>query len=287
MTCLSIQRVGLIGWPVEHSISPAMHQAAFDSLGLPWRYVLLATLPGELHLALNRLLEHGFRGANITLPYKQAVIPYLDQIGEDARAIGAVNTIITQDGRLIGHNTDAAGFLAALSDAGFEPAGQLALVLGAGGAARAAAYALARANCSVVVRSRTTCRAVELVRDMRDVSAGVSITWTSTDGTLDRLDLASFALLVNATPIGMWPHTLDSPWPETLPIPCHWTVFDLVYNPEDTRLLAQARAAGAVAVRGLSMLLHQGAQSFQVWTGQLPPIEAMRCAARQALECWS
>ncbi len=272
-------RVGLIGWPVEHSVSPAMHNAAFEALGLPWRYALIPTAPDRLERELANLRSGGFRGANVTVPHKQSVIPYLDEISEAARAIGAVNTIVTEDGRLKGYNTDADGFWRALREAGYEPAGKSALVLGAGGAARAVVYALARGGCHVAIWNRRAERASSLALDMRRANVTISVV-----ASLSDLDLAGVDLLVNTTPVGMWPHADASPWPEALPIPEHWLVFDLVYNPVETRLLAQAKAAGAHAIGGLAMLVHQGALAFELWTEQSPPTDVMLAAAIESLE---
>ncbi len=269
--------VGLIGWPVEHSLSPAMHNAAFASLGLSWRYTLLPTPPGEVAAVLRRLRRE-FRGANVTVPHKQAVMPHLDAIDETAQAIGAVNTIVVREGRLIGYNTDGDGFLAALREAGWEAKGRRALILGAGGAARAVVYALARSGCAVAIHNRTPDRAARLAAAMRSLGLAVRSLPALTDAALDDFDL-----LVNATPLGMWPHTDASPWPESLPLPAHWTVFDLVYNPAETRLLARARAAGARPVGGLGMLVHQGALAFALWTGRPAPAEVMRRAAERGI----
>lgn len=278
------QLVGLIGWPVEHSLSPAMHNAAFAALGMNWHYGLLPTPPGTVQATLSRLKKQGYRGANVTVPHKQAVIPYMDEIADSARAIGAVNTIVIQEGRLIGHNTDADGFLAALREAGFEPAGRRALVLGAGGGARAVVYALARAGCSVTIYNRTVQRAAQLAHHMQKQGLRSPVTWVPNTAALNDLELSDFDLLVNATSVGMWPQSDASPWPETLPMPSHWAVYDLVYNPPETRLLAQARAAGARAVGGLGMLIHQGALAFKMWTGVTAPIEVMRIACEPVLE---
>jgi shikimate dehydrogenase len=277
------QLVGLIGWPVEHSVSPAMHNAAFDALGLAWRYTLLPTPLGRVKSTLARLRGQGYRGANVTVPHKQAVIPYVDNVDEAARTIGAVNTIVVQEGRLLGYNTDGAGFLVALREAGFEPAGRRALVLGAGGGARAVVYALSRADCSVAILGRTVQRAAELARDLGRADVGAPVTWVPRGVTLAGLPLADFDLLVHSTPVGMWPQVEASLWPEGLPLPSHWTVFDLVYNPGETRLLSQARAAGATAIGGLGMLVHQGALGFALWTGRRPPVDGMRAAAERAL----
>jgi shikimate dehydrogenase len=284
MTDNSIQFVGLIGWPVKHSTSPAMHNAAFDTLGLHWRYTLLPTPPGRVEAALTDLKAQSCRGANVTVPHKQVVMPHLDEITGAARDISAVNTIVRQKDRLIGHNTDGDGFLAALREADFEPAEKRVLVLGAGGAARAVVYALAQAGCTVAVHNRTVRRAAQLAHHIQHVGVRAPVTEVPVRTTLADLDLARFDLLVNATSVGMWPHTDASPWPETLPLPAHWTVFDLVYNPAETHLLSQARAAGATTVGGLGMLIHQGALAFELWTGQRPPLEVMRIAAQNALK---
>jgi shikimate dehydrogenase len=279
----SARLVGLIGWPVEHSVSPAMHNAAFEAMGLDWCYCLLPTPPDSVEAALVDLKAQGYRGANVTVPHKQAVMPYLDEMDDAAQAIGAVNTIVVQGDRLIGCNTDAGGFVSALRDAGFEPSGRRALVLGAGGASRAVVYALALAGCVVAIHNRTVGRAAELAGRMQAASPHVPVTWVPAGTSLADLPLADFDLLVNTTPVGMRPKTDASPWPEMLPMPGHWTVYDLVYNPAGTRLLAQARAAGAMATGGLGMLVHQGALAFKLWTGQAPPVDVMRTAAERAL----
>lgn len=284
MTDNPIQLVGLIGWPVKHSVSPAMHNAAFDALGRRWHYSLLPTPPGRVKAALTDLKAQGYRGANVTVPHKQTVMPYLDELTDAAQAIGAVNTIVRQEGRLIGHNTDGDGFLAALREADFEPAEKRALVLGAGGAARAVVYALAQAGCTIAIHNRTVRRAAQLAHQIQHVGVRAPVTWVPVTTALADLDLAVLDLLVNATSVGMWPHTDASPWPETLPLPAHWTVFDLVYNPAETHLLSQARAVGATTVGGLGMLIHQGALAFEMWTGQHPPLEVMRVAAQNALK---
>jgi len=277
------QLVGLLGWPVEHSLSPAMHNAAFEVLGLNWCYVPLPVPPERVGAAVKGLAALGFCGANVTVPHKQAVMPYLDEIDETAQAIGAVNTILVREGRLIGYNTDGDGFLAALREAGFTPAQRRALVLGAGGAARAVAYALAQADCAVAIHNRTEQRAVQLAHHIQRAGTRAPVTWLSTDALPTEVDRARFDLLVNATSVGLWPRTDATPWPETFPLPSHWTVYDLVYNPRETRLLAQARAAGATAVCGLGMLIHQGALALELWTGHPPPVETMRVAAEDAL----
>jgi len=276
-------RVALIGWPVEHSLSPAMHNAAFKALGLDWRYELFPVPPGQLGAAVADLRAGEYGGANVTVPHKSAVMAYLEDIDDAARAIGAVNTIVVRGTRLAGYNTDGPGFLRALREAGLEPSGRRALVLGAGGAARAVVYALAQAGCAVAIYNRTVARAAELARNLKSLGLGGAVSAVPGEAALRALDLAPFDLLVNATPAGMWPNCDDSPWPDGLVLPSHWSVFDLVYNPLETRLLREARQAGARAIDGLGMLVWQGALAFELWTGQAPPVGLMRAAAVEAL----
>ena len=278
-----LHTVGLMGWPVEHSVSPAMHNAAFEALHLPWHYSLLPVPPGEVRSVLAQIRELGWRGINVTVPHKQAVMPYLDSLTAAGRAIGAVNTISVQDGCLIGHNTDGDGFLAALKEVGFDPSRRAVLVLGAGGGARSVVYALALAGCAVTLHNRTEERAARLVRDLQGTISWPGGGWLKQATRLEDLELSGYDLLVNTTPLGMWPNVDASPWPEELAIPSHWTVYDLVYNPAETRLLSRARSAGATPVGGLGMLVHQGALAFELWTGQAPPVEVMVAAAKEAL----
>jgi shikimate dehydrogenase len=269
---------GLIGWPVEHSISPAMHNAAFETLALPWRYGLLPTRPDAVESVLAGLQAHGYRGANVTVPHKQAVMAYLDKIDPAAEAVGAVNTIVVRRDGLAGYNTDGYGFVASLRERGFEVEGRRALVLGSGGAARSVVCALVQAGCQTTIHNRTLQRAHILAGDLARIGARPPVA-----ASLTELDLGTYSLLVNGTSVGMWPQDDASPWPVTLPMPDHWTVFDLVYNPAETALMAQARAAGATVIGGLGMLVHQGAEAFKLWTGLEPPIDIMRAAAMAAL----
>jgi len=267
--------VGLIGWPVEHSLSPAMHNSAFAALNLNWRYLPLPVHPERLGEAVAGLRALGFVGANVTVPHKEAVMSYLDHVTPEAQAIGAVNTIVVREGRSIGHNTDWCGFLAALSEGGFDPQGKRVVVLGAGGAARAVVYALAHAGAQVTVLNRTLARAQVLVKDFSPLFPALPLTLQ----TLEE-QTAEAHLLVNATPVGTWPEVNQSIWPQGLTFPGHLTVFDLVYNPRQTKLLRQAEAAGAKAIGGLGMLVHQGAAAFELWTGEKAPVETMYEAAR-------
>jgi len=271
--------VGLLGWPVEHSLSPLMHNAAFQSLVLNWSYVPLPVSPERVESAISGLVALGFRGANVTFPYKEAVIPLLHRLSPEAEEIGAVNTIVVEkDGTLVGHNTDSLGFMAALQHGGFDAKGRSAVVCGAGGAARAAVHGLLEAGASgITVLNRTIERAEGLISQFVDERLQT--------GRLSPETLIGAArdadLLVNATPIGMWPHVDGSIWPSALPLPPHLTVFDLVYNPIATQLLQRARASGAPGISGLEMLLHQGAAALELWTGKKAPIATMRAALKE------
>jgi shikimate dehydrogenase len=284
------QLVGLIGWPVEHSMSPAMHNAAFDALGLNWRYVPLPVPTGQVAAALRGLVALGFRGANVTVPHKEAVMAALDQVADDAQALGAVNTVVADQeddsaATLSGYNTDAAGFVGALRDSHFDPTGASAVVVGAGGAARAVIFGLMRADAEeIVVLNRTLERAQALVSDLSRHSQAAVRNLQLTPETLTGSARAAH-LLVNATPVGMWPLADESIWPEDTPIPSRLTVLDLVYNPLETKLLQQARRSGARVVDGLGMLVRQGALSFQMWTGVEPPVQVMRATCEGSLRC--
>jgi len=296
------QLVGLIGWPVEHSLSPAMHNAAFDALGLNWRYVPLPVQPGQVELAVRGLAALGLRGANVTVPHKRAVIPALDTLGLSARTLGAVNTLVIgrKEGKpptVVGYNTDAKGFVSALRQDGFEPEdGGNAVIVGAGGAARAVAFGLLVSGTgSVTVLNRTPERAQTLTSDLGDGHP----MWSSrlralalTPETL--IESARGAdLLVNATTVGMWSQasgtTPQGPaqrsiWPDDVPIPPHLTVFDLVYNPLETHLLHQTRRGGARAIDGLGMLVRQGALAFDLWTNQGFDVAEVAALMRAACE---
>ena len=289
------QLIGLIGWPVSHSFSPAMHNAALAQLGLDWVYVPLPVRPDEVKTAVLALPTLNFRGVNVTVPYKQAVMPFLDEIEVGAQAIGAVNTIVVNkderrgarsegpevksEGRITqlsnyqlhGHNTDWTGFLADLAEHGVETEGRDCIVLGAGGSARAVVHALGQKGARVHLLARRMKQAAEVVNAIgssRLTAAPLS-------------DLAKVAanmtapLIVNSTPLGTMPNVNSSVWPDELPFPPQAILYDLVYNPRETKLMQQAQAAGCQAINGLGMLIHQGAEAFRLWTGQQPDVAVM------------
>jgi len=272
--------VGIIGFPVGHSLSPAMHNAAFRALEMDWIYVPLPVNPGRLDRAVQGLLSLGFRGANVTVPYKEKVIPYLDHVSEHAARIGAVNTITVEDGLLVGDNTDWRGFLDDIEEMGIDPSGRHAVILGSGGASRSVAYALATRGSDVTICGRNRKTTEALVNDLRNLFAGTEITSAALETFADSPTPTD--ILVNTTPVGMSPVTGCSPWPESIAFPRCELAYDLIYNPGTTRFMEQAAKAGARAVNGLGMLVRQAGGSFGIWTGTPPPLEVMR---RAALAC--
>lgn len=278
------KHVGIIGYPLGHSISPLFQQAAFDARGLDVRYEVWETEPAQLPVAIQGLRKPSNLGANVTVPYKEVVLPFLDGLDELAREIGAVNTIVNRDGQLTGYNTDADGFMKALrQDGGFEPEGKRAVLLGAGGAARAAAFSLVNAGVrSLIISNRTLERARALASDLKPSGAEIdALTWGS-----EQLNeaLAACDLVVNCTSVGMKHSATEgqSSLPARL-IPKQALVYDLVYNPIETPLLVAAKKAGAHILGGLAMLVYQGAAAFELWTGDVPPIDIMLESAREKL----
>ncbi len=281
-----MKQVVILGFPLKHSASPAFQQAAFDHLGLDIVYRGWETEPSSLRIVLARLREEPFIGANITIPHKETALPLMDEVDKSARDIGAVNTIVRKDSRLVGYNTDAEGFLRALRGALPSVTGKRAILLGAGGAARAVGYALVRGSIgTLVIANRTLERAEALTKHLwRFHSVRTVVVPMAMDDPRLPEAVARCHLLVNSTSVGM-AHT---PTEGQSPIPGEWlnartVVFDLVYNPERTTLLQTAAAAGAKAWGGLDMLVHQGALSFELWTGQPAPLAVMFQAARKAL----
>lgn len=277
------KRIYLLGHPVAHSVSPAFQQAALDHCSIDATYDALDVPPEELPSAVRSLRDADVFGANVTVPHKEAVFPLLDSVSEEARLIGAVNTIHNRDGALEGHNTDARGFLSALREqAGFEARGKAALILGAGGSARAVAVALAGEGVTrLAIANRTLERAAALADLVR--SLGVAVEAIALDGT-GLLDAAQCDLVVNCTSLGMTggPGPAESPIDAKL-IPPDALVCDLVYNPRETRLLKEAASVGARTLGGLPMLVYQGAAAFELWTGVAAPAEVMFGAAEEAL----
>lgn len=277
--------LGLIGYPLGHSLSPQIHGAALHSLGISGEYSLYPIHPlpeGKSKLAalLARLREGQIHGLNVTIPHKENVIPLLDELTPAAQTIGAVNTIYLQDSFLIGDNTDAPGFWGDINHRLLVETNQHlnALVLGSGGGARAVIYALLTHGYHVTISARCEdqTQAETLRDDLSVVSNQIEIICLETD--YRSLTTDHFSLLVNCTPVGMHPNEDASPWPVELALPKNAAIYDLVYNPHETLLVKQALAAGLPAITGLGMLVEQAALAFERWTGLDAPRQVMRAA---------
>jgi len=266
--------VGVLGWPLEVTLSPLMHNVAFRRLNLDWIYLRWPVRPDDLGDAVRGMRALGAEGANVTMPHKQSIVEHLDSIDGDAAATGAVNTVQRVGDTLVGHNTDVVGFSEFLvRDAGFEPNGTRALVLGAGGAARAVVKALADLKVAdITVAARSDGVAGDVVALAHDDSgrATEALAWEKVVGRVEAVDL-----VVNATPVGM----RGEPLLTDAPFNSNHCVVDLIYSPPTTPLIEHARATGATGWGGLGMLVRQAAASFAIWTGQRPPLDAMSAAA--------
>ncbi len=269
------QFCGVIGNPIEHSLSPAIHNAAFQKLGL--NFVYLAFRVEAIGDAMKGLRALGnFRGASVTIPHKVAAVPFLDSVEPTARHIGAINTIVAAEGTLTGHNTDASGALRALREGGVELKGRHVVMLGSGGAARAIAFALG----GEIGIERLTLLGIDdqeraaLAHDLQS-KTGMAVQESRLDEGALRKILPDTHVLIHCTPMGMSPNVNETAVPPAL-LHAGLTVMDIVYNPRDTRLLKVAKAAGCRVIPGLEMFLHQAAAQFELWTNQAAPTDVMR-----------
>jgi shikimate dehydrogenase len=270
-------RLAVLGQPISHSRSPAMHNAALAELGLAgkWSYEAIEVAPDHFAARIRAMPREGFIGANVTVPHKLAALALADAASDAARAIGAANTLSFAGGRVVAENTDARGFIATLQE---PPAGQRALVLGAGGSARAVVWALVTAGARVAIWNRTFARAKELARELGATVARVN-------RPLELIPVAAYDLIINATTVGMGASSDDPADLKRLPLNADAVsekhqVVDLAYGMAETELVRAARARGAHVVDGVEVLVRQGAASLRIWTGLDPPIEAMWQAAR-------
>jgi shikimate dehydrogenase len=265
-------KLGLIGYPLGHSLSPKIHAAALTACGLQGNYSLFPIHPEDkqaLQDILARVRAGEIMGLNVTIPHKQNVIEFMDELMPTAKAIGAVNTIYMREDKLIGDNTDAPGFLSDLkrvSNSSFSTP-HSALVLGAGGSARAVVYALANDDWNVTIAARRLEQAKQLAQSFPNYHLLIT--------NLDDLRPLTFDLIVNTTPLGMTPNIETSPLPENIILSKNTFVYDLVYNPRETKLVHDARAQGLNASTGLGMLIEQAALAFEKWTGHNPPRETL------------
>lgn len=274
--------IGIIGWPVSHSLSPVMHNAAFKHLGIDFCYVPFAIKAEHLNLAMEAVPVLNIAGLNVTVPHKEGVLKYISDLSEEAIMIGAVNTIKMENNRLTGYNTDGIGFTASLREAGNPVGEHVLLIVGSGGAAKAVAFqSVAEGAKEIIIANRTVNRAVALRNRIKEYFPLANVTVTGTGfnelkGVMDKVDT-----VVNTTSVG-----LDRG--DTSPVPIellHNGLFicDLIYNPAETMLLRYAKELGCRFINGLGMLVYQGAESFRIWTGVEPPVEVMRRAVEDAL----
>ncbi|MBI2757194.1 MAG: shikimate dehydrogenase [Chloroflexi bacterium] len=290
-------QLGLIGYPLTHSLSPKIHTAALKASGLQGDYSLFSIHPDDkqgLKDLLNRVRAGEIQGLNVTIPHKQNVIEFIDELTPTAKAIGAVNTIYFRVNKLVGDNTDAPGFLSDLRKfmpefpspilgEGIGVREKSALILGAGGSARAVVYALANDGWNVTLAARRIEQAEQLANSFPNYKLRITSTFNSSTGSEQRLQSSTlrqaqssaFNLLVNTTPLGMTPNIDQSPLPENLSLPSNTLIYDLVYNPRETKLVKDARAQGLIATTGLGMLIEQAALSFKIWTGHNLPREIL------------
>jgi shikimate dehydrogenase len=264
----------LIGNPIEHSLSPVIHNAAFSSIGMNWAYV--ACKVTDIQKALDGIRALNIRGASITIPHKVAAIRYLDTVDETARMIGSINTIVNNEGTLKGYNSDGEGAVQALIQSGHDPFGKSILILGTGGAARAVAFTLAMKSkpknltiMGIIPEELTT-----LNEDIKDKTPCVPNPLVWTDETV-RQAVTACDICINCTPVGMSPKTNESPLPADL-WARHHIVFDIVYNPLKTQLLRDAEGVGAAVIPGIEMFLNQAVIQFELWTGQQAPKNVMQ-----------
>lgn len=272
----------IIGDPVEHSLSPVMHNAAFKKLGLNLVYVAFTVTKSELENAVLGAKSLGLRGLNVTMPHKNAVMEYLDEVDSTAESIGAVNTILNSQGKLTGYNTDGIGAMVALQENGVTAGEKKMVILGAGGAAKAIAHEAAQDVEELVVLNRTTKKAEQLATDLNK-KFETNVKSGTLSPELLKKELKDTDILINATSIGMNPDIDRSPVPTDLLRP-DMCVMDIIYNPLETKLAKDAQTVGAKVVSGLEMLVYQGAAALEIWTNCPAPVEVMKKAALTKLQ---
>ena len=274
--------LGLTGYPLGHSLSPAIHASALQACGLRGCYTAFPISPQDekgLRDLISGMRHGNLDGLNVTIPHKHTIIPFLDKLTPVAQAIGAVNTIYCRKGIVIGDNTDAPAFLSDLKrflGKRHLGLGKSALVIGAGGSARAVVYALNNDGWDVTITSRR----IEHAGDLASLLGADSVKVMD----LEQFNPEGFQLVVNTTPLGMSPHIDQSPWPEKTGFPAGAVIYDLVYNPHDTKLVKDAQAHGLHAITGLGMLVEQAILSFEIWTGCRPPRDVLLNAASRSLK---
>ena len=273
--------LAVIGAPIGHSLSPIIQNAALHAAGLDYVYTALPVRADALASAVRGLRDAGIAGFNVTIPFKTEIIPLLDALSEDARRIQAVNTVVIEDGRMVGHNTDVMGFLAGFAERGIALTGKNAVLIGAGGAARAALWGLLRSGVrSVVIGVRNASKGAALAADF---AADGDVRAVSFDDTAWIAACSDADLVVQTTPLGMTPHTEAMPPVDAAVINPSAVVYDLIYTPAETRFLREARARGCETINGETMLVAQGAEAFHLWAGVRPDMELMKRTLREEL----
>lgn len=277
--------IGLIGDPLEHSVSFEMHNAVFDKLKLDYCFIPLQVNAQDLGKALNGLRAFGFVGANITIPHKESIIAFLDETTKIPRLIGSVNTVLNQGGKLVGYNTDGPGFIDSLKkDCNFDPKGKKAVILGAGGGSKAVSIMIAKEGIKTLIiadkvyeKSKNLCEYINSHFEIAPYAC-------PTDSNELKVSIESCDLLINATPVGMHPKKDECPIDKSIKIPSNALVYDLIYNPEETELLKMAKKAGARTRNGMDMLVRQGALAFSLFTEQEPPVDIMKATVVEAVK---
>lgn len=265
---------GVVGHPIQHSLSPLMHNAVFKKLGLNYSYSAFDIEKNDLDIFLDRCREGNFLGLNVTIPYKISVIRYLDSLDEKAKLINAVNTIKFEDSMLLGHNTDGLGCVRALEEEGERIKGKRILVLGAGGAARAIAFQCTLEGAEIAISNRTMEKAMRLAKEIREKLNRRILVVNFSESSIREI-ISTTDILINTTSVGMHPKVRRSPIsPEVLDP--ELTVMDIVYNPIETQLLKNAKRIGCKTIDGVGMFVHQGAESLKIWLDIKPPIDVMR-----------
>ena len=277
-----IKNFGILGYPIGHSLSPQMYAAAFKAAGVPnYNYIPLEIPAGKLYFAVEGIKGLDFRGVNVTIPHKSTIMKYLDAIDSDAMVIGAVNTVVNDGGILTGYNTDVFGFLAALAEANFLPEDCHAVILGAGGAARAILWGLCKRRAGyITIGARNSQKAQALANDFLSYGNVEAFDWLSDDF---KEIIQTADILINTTPLGMAPHVDDMPPVDLKLLPEGALVYDIIYNPAETKLLRTAKELGYPTLDGLSMLLLQGKEAYRLYTGQLPDLKVMKRALEKSL----
>ncbi|MBR3050046.1 MAG: shikimate dehydrogenase [Selenomonadaceae bacterium] len=282
MISTEIKNFGILGYPVGHSLSPQMYKAAFEAAGfVNYNYIPLQVHAGKLFMAVEAIKGLEFRGVNVTIPHKMTIARYLDAIDADALVIGAVNTVVNDGGMLTGYNTDVAGFLSALAEANFLPEDCHAVILGAGGAARAILWGLCKKRAEfITIGARNLQKANALAKDFMTQGQVEAFDWNS-DEFKEMLQTAD--ILINTTPLGMFPHVDDMPPVDLKLLPEGALVYDIIYNPAETKLLQTAKELGYPTLNGLSMLLLQGKEAYRLYTGETPDMEVMAATLKKNL----